>query len=172
MSEVSALIDSHVIEVADFPRPGILFKDLTPLFADGPAFRRVVDALIEAQPGFDVVAGIEARGFALAGAIAYATGAAMVVIRKAGKLPRAVLEESYALEYGEAALAVHADAFAGAGRVLIVDDVLATGGTLGAALSLVRRAGATVTGVAVVLELVGLGGRRRLDPQPTALLSG
>jgi len=169
---IEALIDAHTTAVADFPRPGISFQDLTPLFGDGPALRATVDALIDTARGtdFDVVAGIEARGFVLAGAIAYATGVAMVPVRKAGKLPRAAYEEPYALEYGEAALQVHTDAFAGASRVLLVDDVLATGGTIAAALALVARAGGTVAGVAVILELTALAGRRRLAPQPVAAL--
>lgn len=176
MDEIAELVRAHITDVADFPQPGIAFKDLAPLFADGPALRRVVDALVEPRhtPGFDVVAGIEARGFVLGGAIAYATGAAMVLVRKAGKLPRATLEESYELEYGEATLQVQADAFAATAgsRVLVVDDVLATGGTIGATLALLHRAGATVAGVAVILELGALGGRPRLAPERVrALLS-
>lgn len=170
-AEVGDLVKAHTRDVPDFPLPGILFKDLTPLFADGAALTLVVDALVsgQAHAGFDVVAGIEARGFVLAGAIAYATGVGMLPVRKAGKLPRAVLTESYLLEYGEATLEVHADAFSGA-RVLVVDDVLATGGTVAATLRLVERAGGRVSGIAVVLELAGLGGRARLAPWPVNAL--
>ncbi|MDP9240627.1 MAG: adenine phosphoribosyltransferase, partial [Actinomycetota bacterium] len=129
-------------------------------------------ALIAGQDGaaFDIVAGVEARGFVLAGAIAYAAGVGMLPIRKAGKLPRAALAESYALEYGEATLEVHADALGTAARVLVVDDVLATGGTIAATLKLVERAGGQVSGIAVVLEIAGLGGRARLAPWPVAAL--
>ena len=170
--DIAELVAAHILDVPDFPQPGILFKDLTPLFADGAALRRVVDGIIERQGAatFDMVAGIEARGFVLAGAISYATGAGMVPIRKVGKLPRAALSASYALEYGQATLEVHADAFVTGSRVLVVDDVLATGGTIEATLDLVERAGATVAGVAVVLELGFLGGRERLAPRAVAAL--
>jgi adenine phosphoribosyltransferase len=173
---ISTFVADHIRDVPDFPRPGILFKDLTPLFADGAALRRVIDALVadQAGAGFDLVAGIEARGFVLAGGIAYAAGVGMLAIRKAGKLPRTALAESYALEYGEATLEVHADAITGGvltdARVLVVDDVLATGGTLAATLTLVERAGGRVSGIGVVLELAGLGGRERLAPWPVAAL--
>ncbi len=169
-------VAGSIRDVPDFPRPGILFKDLTPLFADAPALRRVIDALIEAQGAarFDLVAGIEARGFVLAGGIAYAAGVGMLPIRKAGKLPRAVLAESYALEYGQGTLEVHADAFAAGtlteARVLVVDDVLATGGTIAAALKLIERAGGQVSGIGVVLEIAALGGRQRLAPWSIAAL--
>ncbi|BCB89008.1 hypothetical protein Psuf_063210 [Phytohabitans suffuscus] len=129
MADLAELVASHIVDVPDFPKPGILFKDLTPLFSDGPAFREVVDGIV-AQYGaasFDVVAGIEARGFVIAAAIAYATGVGVVPVRKAGKLPRAVHSSSYELEYGEAVLEVHTDAFRPGERVLVVDDVLATG---------------------------------------------
>ncbi|PZS35956.1 MAG: adenine phosphoribosyltransferase [Pseudonocardiales bacterium] len=171
-ADAATLVAAHIGDVPDFPLPGILFKDLTPLFADGAALRQVVDALIAGQDGagFDVVAGIEARGFVLAGAIAYATGVGMVPVRKAGKLPREALAESYALEYGEATLEVHAEGPMAGARVLVVDDVLATGGTVAATLRLVERAGGQVSGIAVVLELAGLGGRARLAPWPVAAL--
>ena len=118
-----------------------------------------------APDSFDVVAGVEARGFVVAAAIAYATGTGVVPVRKAGKLPRTAYAASYALEYGEATLEVHEDAFAGRQRVLVVDDVLATGGTAGAALELVERAGGTVAGFTVLLELAFLQGRERLAPR-------
>lgn len=170
--DISELVAAHVIDVADFPLPGVLFKDLTPLFADGAALCRVVDALVGRQVAstFDVVAGIEARGFVLAGAIAYATGAGMVPVRKAGKLPRPALSQTYDLEYGSATLQVHADAFAPGARVFLVDDVLATGGTIEATARLIERAGAAVAGVAVVLELEFLAGRERLAPLPVEAL--
>jgi adenine phosphoribosyltransferase len=169
---VSALVADHVRTVPDFPRPGILFRDLTPLFADGPAFRAVVDAIVARHGAFDEVAGIEARGFLLAAAIGYATGAGVVPIRKAGKLPGETLTVDYALEYGTATLEVHADAFTPGARVLLVDDVLATGGTAAAAAALVERAGASVVGLSVLMELDGLGGRAVLgDREVDALLT-
>jgi len=166
IERAGAFVSGYIRDVPDFPQPGVLFKDLTPLFADGPALRRVVDWFVGRQGigGFDVVVGIEARGFVLGGGVAYAAGVGMVPVRKAGKLPRTALSQSYALEYGEATLEVHADSFPVGSRVLVVDDVLATGGTIAAALALIGRAGATVAGVAVVLELGLLGGRDRLAP--------
>ncbi|WP_236718240.1 adenine phosphoribosyltransferase [Actinoplanes sp. TFC3] len=166
MTDIAELVASRTVDVPDFPRPGIMFKDLSPLFADGQVFRQVIDAIIahHGEDSFDVVAGIEARGFIMASAIAYATGKGTVPIRKAGKLPRKVYSASYALEYGEATLEVHQDAFPTGQRVLLVDDVLATGGTAGAALNLVEQAGGAVAGFTVLLELGFLGGRERLKP--------
>jgi len=165
--EVAALVASRVLDVADFPKPGIVFKDLMPLFADGPVFRQVIDGIVarHGADSFDVVAGVEARGFLIAAAIAYATGKGVVPVRKAGKLPRRTHAVSYALEYGEATLEVHEDAFVAGQRVLVVDDVLATGGTAAAALDLVERAGGTVSGFTVLLELGFLGGREGLAPR-------
>ena len=164
--EISELVASRVLDVPDFPKPGILFKDLMPLFADGPAFAAAVDAIVaeHGADSFDVVAGIEARGFVIAAAVAYATGKGVVPVRKAGKLPRATVAATYALEYGEATIEVHADAFVAGERVLVVDDVLATGGTAAATLELVERAGGTVSGFSVLLELAFLKGRERLNP--------
>ncbi|WP_018350143.1 adenine phosphoribosyltransferase [Longispora albida] len=170
--EVARLVASRVADVPDFPKPGILFKDLSPLFGDGPLFRAVVDEIIayHGAGSFDVVAGIEARGFVLAAAIAYATERGVVPIRKAGKLPRAVHSAAYDLEYGQATLEVHTDALVEGSRVLVVDDVLATGGTAGAALDLITRAGGVVSGFSVVLELGFLDGRERLAPRPVHAL--
>jgi adenine phosphoribosyltransferase len=170
--EISELVASRVMDVPDFPKPGILFKDLMPLFADGPAFAAVIDAIIAEQGAgsFDVVAGIEARGFVIAAAVAYATGKGVVPVRKAGKLPRATVAATYALEYGEATLEVHADAFLAGERVLVVDDVLATGGTAEATLGLVERAGGVVSGFSVLLELSFLSGRQRIAPRPVHAL--
>lgn len=167
MTDLAKLVASHVVDVPDFPKPGILFKDLTPLFADGPAFRGVVDGIVDhyGRESFDVVAGIEARGFLLAAGIAYAAGVGAVPVRKAGKLPRETYTASYELEYGEAALEVHRDAFPAGQRVLVVDDVLATGGTAATTLDLVERAGGVVTGFTVLLELSFLPGRERLAPR-------
>jgi adenine phosphoribosyltransferase len=170
--EAARLVAERVVDVPDFPQPGVVFKDLTPLFADGPAFRRVVDGIVEryGRDGFDVVVGIEARGFVIAAAVAYAVQVGVVPVRKAGKLPRSVHAASYALEYGEATLEVHEDAFPSGQRVLVVDDVLATGGTAEATLALVERAGGTVAGFTVLLELEFLGGRQRLRGRPVHAL--
>ncbi|MFG1948987.1 adenine phosphoribosyltransferase [Nonomuraea sp. NPDC048826] len=161
MSDLSTTILEHIRDVPDYPKPGVMFKDITPLLADHTAFRAVVDGLAE---GFeaDKIVGIEARGFILAAPVAYQEGAGFVPVRKKGKLPAAVLEESYDLEYGSATIEVHDDAFSPGDRVLIVDDVLATGGTAAASVELVRRAGAEVVGVSVLMELAFLKGRERL----------
>lgn len=162
--DAEKIISERVLDVPDFPQPGVLFKDLTPLFADGEAFGQVIDSIVEhyGRGSFDVVVGIEARGFVIASAVAYAARVGVVAVRKAGKLPRETLTASYALEYGEATLEVHADAFVAGERVLVVDDVLATGGTAEATLDLVERAGGTVVGLTVLLELAFLHGRERL----------
>lgn len=151
-------------EIPDFPSPGILFRDLTPLLADSGAFRLTVDRL-EAlarprQP--DLIAAIEARGFVFGGALALRLGLGFVPIRKPGKLPWKTLAESYTLEYGEGKLEIHNDAIGSGRRVLIVDDLLATGGTAAAAARLVTRAGGQTAGVLFVVELADLGGRSRL----------
>ena len=169
---VAELVASHIIDVPDFPKAGIVFKDLSPLFADGVAFRQVVDAIADHPGGFDLVAGIEARGFLLAAGVSYATGVGLVPVRKAGKLPRTTHAESYDLEYGTATLEIQTDAFLPGHRVLIVDDVLATGGTAAATVALVQRCGAEVAGVTFLLELGFLDGRSRLAGQAVrALLS-
>ncbi|HEU4424999.1 MAG TPA: adenine phosphoribosyltransferase [Pilimelia sp.] len=170
--ETARLIASRVVDVPDFPQPGILFKDLTPLFADGQVFRKVIDSIVayHTPESFDVVVGIEARGFVVAAAIAYAAGVGVVPVRKAGKLPRAALSASYDLEYGQATLEVHEDAFDRGQRVLVVDDVLATGGTAEATLGLIEQAGGVVTNFTVLLELAFLRGRERLAGRPVHAL--
>jgi adenine phosphoribosyltransferase len=164
---VAELVASRIVDVPDFPKPGVVFKDLMPLFADGAAFASIIDTIIEhhGRPTFDVVAGIEARGFVIAAAVAYASGVGVVPVRKAGKLPRRALSATYALEYGEATLEVHTDAFTAGQRVLVVDDVLATGGTAGATLGLIEQAGGTVVGFSVLIELEFLGARAKLAPR-------
>jgi adenine phosphoribosyltransferase len=166
LGDVASLIRARIRDVPDYPKPGIVFKDITPLLADPAAFEATVAALGEpwqgATPSVDKVVGIEARGFILAAPVALALGAGFVPVRKAGKLPSEVLSRSYALEYGEATLEVHRDAFVAGERVLVVDDVLATGGTVEATTGLVREAGAEVVGVSVLLELAFLSGRARL----------
>jgi len=165
--QVARLVAGRVMDVPDFPKPGVVFKDLMPLFADGAAFTAAVDAIVahHGRTGFDIVAGMEARGFVIAAAVAYATSAGVVPVRKAGKLPRRTLSATYALEYGEATLEIHADAFTAGQRVLLVDDVLATGGTAAATLGLIERGGGEVVGFSVILELEFLGGRARLQPR-------
>ena len=165
------LLDTHTRVIPDFPEPGILFRDLTPVFADAAAFASVIDALTAPfEGGYDIVAGVEARGFALAAGVAARSGHGLLLIRKAGKLPGETLRESYALEYGEAVLEVHTDQLPAGSRVLLVDDVLATGGTLAASQRLIERAGWVLTGTAVVLELDGLGGREKLAPRDVVAL--
>ena len=166
-----------VVDVADFPQPGVVFKDITPLLDDHRGFTAVVQALADAGRDdsgatvVDKVLGMEARGFILAAPVALALGAGFVPVRKAGKLPRDTHAVSYALEYGEATLELHHDAVAPGERVLIVDDVLATGGTVGATIELARRCGAEVVGVAVLMELSFLPGRDALGGVPlTALM--
>lgn len=156
-----ARLAAHIREVPDFPRPGVLFKDITPLLADGPAFAACIDAL--AQPWrdarIDAVCGIEARGFIFGAAVAHALGVGLVPLRKAGKLPAATCGVDFKLEYGSARLEVHVDALKPGARVLLIDDVLATGGTLAAGVALLHNLGADVAGAAVVVELEFLHGR-------------
>lgn len=158
------LIDSLTAVIEDFPQPGITFRDLTPVFADGDALRAVADALVAPWVGqIDAIAGVEARGFLLAAAAAYSVGLGVLVVRKPGKLPRDVISESYDLEYGSTSLEVQPADFPVGTRVLVVDDVLATGGTLAASTRLIERAGWLVAGVSVVLELEALDGRAALE---------
>lgn len=149
--------------IPDFPEVGIMFRDLTPVFADGPALHAVTQALVEPFRGqIDAVAGVEARGFLLSAAAAYELGIGTLLIRKPGKLPGTVLSRDYDLEYGSTALEVQPADLPVGSRVLLVDDVLATGGTLAAAASLIEEAGWIVAGISVVMELDGLGGRDKL----------
>jgi len=164
LSPEAALVDSLIASIPDFPTRGITFRDLTPVFADGPALRALASAITAPFEGrFDYLGGLEARGFLIAGAASILSGAGVLSVRKAGKLPRAVLSQEYALEYGSSALEVHVDQLPPGSRVLIVDDVLATGGTALAAANLIERAGWHVAGFAVALELDGLGGRAKLE---------
>jgi adenine phosphoribosyltransferase len=158
-------IAARVRVVPDFPKPGILFRDLTPLLADGAAFQATTAALAERAGDYDLIAGIEARGFLFGAALAQLTGQGLVIVRKPGKLPSAVIGHDYALEYGSDRLELHADAVPAGARVLLVDDVLATGGTAEAAVSLVRKAGGLVSRALFVLELDGLPGAARLAAQ-------
>ncbi|MFD7286384.1 adenine phosphoribosyltransferase [Streptomyces sp. NPDC059863] len=160
------LLLSRIRDVADYPEPGVVFKDITPLLADPKAFTALTDALAElcARHGATKIVGLEARGFILAAPVAVRAGLGFIPVRKAGKLPGATLSQAYELEYGSAEIEVHAEDLDQDDRVLVIDDVLATGGTAEASLELVRRAGAEVVGVAVLMELGFLGGRARLEP--------
>ncbi|MFE3830492.1 adenine phosphoribosyltransferase [Streptomyces sp. NPDC059092] len=160
------LLLSRIRDVADYPKPGVVFKDITPLLADPKAFTALTDALADlcVRFGATKIVGLEARGFILAAPVAVRAGVGFIPVRKAGKLPGATLSQSYDLEYGSAEIEVHAEDLDHGDRVLVIDDVLATGGTAEASLELVRRAGAEVVGVAVLMELGFLGGRERLVP--------
>jgi adenine phosphoribosyltransferase len=163
--QVAAVIDELTRVVPDFPEPGVVFRDLTPVLADDRGFAVVTDALARIVEGADLIAGIDARGFLLGGAVAHRLGVGVLAIRKGGKLPPPVHSRSYTLEYGTATLEIPASGIELNGRrVAIVDDVLATGGTVAAARDLLGVAGALVTEAAVVMELTALGGRERLNP--------
>ena len=168
--ELTRLITTLVRDVPDYPQAGVVFKDITPLLADGKAFAAVIEALAETYGPVDKVAGIEARGFIFAAPVACRLGAGFVPIRKKGKLPGVTFAQEYDLEYGTATIEVLTDAFTPDERVLVIDDVLATGGTARATADLVRRAGAQVTGLAVLLELSFLNGRARLADLPVSAL--
>lgn len=154
----------HLRDVPDFPEPGVVFKDITPLLGDAAGFRRAVDELADPWVGQGIthVVGVEARGFLFAAPVAYRLGAGCVPLRKPGKLPAETVEHTYELEYGTDTLAAHVDAVPAHARVLVVDDVLATGGTAAAACALVRELDAEVAGCAFLLELAFLAGRDRL----------
>jgi adenine phosphoribosyltransferase len=178
LADAQSALDRLIVDVPDYPQPGVVFKDITPLLADHDGFTAVVEGLAAAGRGadgetvVDKVVGMEARGFILAAPVALALGAGFVPVRKAGKLPRETHAVSYSLEYGEATLELHRDGVRPGERVLLVDDVLATGGTVAATRELVERCGATVVGVAVLMELSFLPGRDALGDVPlTSLLT-
>lgn len=158
-------IADYIRTIPDFPHEGILFRDVTTLFADPRGFRLAVDQLLAPFVGqkIDVVAGLEARGFILGGAVAHQLSLGFVPIRKAGKLPGATISQDYELEYGAATMEVHDDALSAGDNVLLVDDLLATGGTAQAGISLIERLGAKIAGAAFVIDLPELGGRARLE---------
>lgn len=161
---------SLVRDVPDFPTPGILFRDITPLLADAEAYRSATSALAAPYIGITTVVAIESRGFIFGGPVALALGAGLVPVRKQGRLPRKTEQESYSLEYGANVVEIHEDAIVPGQRVLIVDDLLATGGTVRAAARLVERLGGTVAGVAVLAELAALEGRKHLADYPVTSL--
>lgn len=157
------LISGLIRDVPDFPKPGVVFKDITPLLSHPEGFRASIDELMDTAPaGIDVVVGMEARGFIFAAPVALRLGAGFVPVRKPGKLPGSVASQTFALEYGHETLTVHTDSMVPGARVLIIDDVLATGGTMGATAELLKKLGARVVHAAVVIELGFLDGRRQL----------
>ena len=167
-------LSAYIREIADFPEPGIMFRDITPLLGNACALKAAVDRLLEQceplQP--DVIVSVEARGFLLASPLAYRMGKPLVPVRKPGKLPHETYDASYELEYGTDTLEIHSDAIGPAQRALIVDDLLATGGTVAATAELVRKCGASVAGYAFLIELADLNGRQRLcDEEVVALIT-
>lgn len=155
-------------DIPDFPKPGIVFKDITPILQDPGAYRAFIDLLIDEYKDkrLDAIVAVDARGFLFGGALAYALGVGLVPVRKKGKLPFSTHAISYELEYGEATLEIHADALSAGDRILIIDDLLATGGTVEATIKLCEELGADVVGCAFLLELSFLGGRNRLGDIP------
>lgn len=173
-AEQTAWLKERIRGIPDYPQPGILFRDITPLLQDAAALRLVLDVFAARYrgAGIDQIVGIESRGFIFGTPLAYMLGTGFVPVRKKGKLPSTTIEQEYALEYGAATLEVHTDAVRPGQRVLIVDDLLATGGTTEGTVKLMRRLGAQVVGLAFLIELLALGGRQRLPDQDVfAILS-
>jgi adenine phosphoribosyltransferase len=160
--DIAATLRRLIRDVPDYPQPGVMFKDITPLLADAVAFAAAIDAMAAGSDAIDKVVGIEARGFILAAPVACRLGVGFVPVRKKGKLPGATYSETYELEYGTATVEVHEDAFRPGERVLMIDDVLATGGTAAATAQLIRRSGAEVASLNVLIELGFLGARGKL----------
>jgi adenine phosphoribosyltransferase len=165
MKTPAKTVRDYIRTIPDFPHEGIMFRDVTTLFANPRGFRMAVDQLLHPYAGedIDVVVGLEARGFILGGAIAHQLGKGFVPIRKKGKLPGATIEQSYTLEYGEAVMEIHSDAIEAGAKVLVVDDLLATGGTAAAGIKLLEKLGGNVVGCAFVIDLPELGGRAKLE---------
>ncbi|MEY2569470.1 MAG: adenine phosphoribosyltransferase [Actinomycetota bacterium] len=165
MGADAAWLKEHIRDIPDFPKPGVVFKDITPLLSDRKAFTATVEALSDrfVDRGVDKVLGIEARGFIFAAPIAYRLGAGFVPVRKAGKLPWEIEKQEYELEYGTDLLEIHKDAVAPGERALVIDDVMATGGTAAATIRLVEALGGSIVGLGFVIELAFLGGRARLE---------
>jgi len=158
-------VKDYIRTIVDFPHEGILFRDVTTLFADARGFRMAVDQMLHPYAGqrIDKVVGLEARGFILGGAIAHQLGCGFVPVRKKGKLPAATISQAYTLEYGEAVVELHDDAISAGETVLVVDDLLATGGTAEAGIKLIERLGGRIVGCAFIIDLPDLGGRKRLE---------
>ena len=166
-------LDAHISKTADFPKPGIVFYDFSPAMEDGAVLKAMIDALCEISAPLapDLIAGIDARGFLFATPLALAMGCGAVMVRKAGKLPGDVIEQSYALEYGEACLSLQTSRQIKGKRILLVDDLLATGGTLCASVDLITKAGGMIAGTACLIELTGLKGRDRLARKDCPVVS-
>lgn len=163
IEDLGALIQSNIREIPDYPEPGVLFRDITPLLANGPAFATVIHTIARHyKDSVDAIVGLESRGFILAAPLAVELGVGMITVRKAGKLPPPVIGKDYALEYGVARMEVNPGLVVAGQRTLVVDDVLATGGTAQAGIDLIEGSGGTVMGLVMLMELVGLGGRERL----------
>jgi adenine phosphoribosyltransferase len=164
MGQGAEWLKEHIRDIPDFPKPGVVFKDITPLLSDQKAFVATIDALAECFEAskVDKVLGIEARGFIIAAPIAYRLGAGFVPVRKAGKLPFEIEKQEYELEYGSDLLEIHRDAVAPGERALLIDDVMATGGTAAATIRLVEKLGGSIVGLGFVIELAFLGGRAKL----------
>lgn len=158
-------LEDFIRTIPDYPKPGIMFRDVTTLFSDARGFRMAVDALVQlhVDSDIDMIAGVEARGFILGGAVAHQLGKGFLPVRKKGKLPHETLSEEYDLEYGTDAVEIHKDGISEGARVLVIDDLIATGGTAEAAVKLINRAGGIVVGSTFVIELPDLGGRARLE---------
>ena len=165
MTKSTKTVKDYIRTIVDFPHEGIMFRDVTTLFADARGFRMAIDQLLHPYAGvrFDKVVGLEARGFILGGAIAHQLSVGFVPVRKKGKLPGAVISEEYTLEYGEAVVEIHDDAIQPGEKILLVDDLLATGGTAEAGLKLIERLGGEVIGCAFIIDLPELGGRKKLE---------
>lgn len=168
MTELQQRLAATIRDIADFPKPGIIFKDITPILQDAGLFKAVVDAICDrwADDRPDAIAAVDARGFIFGGAVAYQLGCGFIPLRKKGKLPWETVTESYTLEYGSNTIEMHADAVKPGERVLLVDDLLATGGTAVASVKLLRRRGAVVSGFEFLVELCFLNGRARLQDVP------
>lgn len=172
MRDISASLQAGIRDIPDFPKPGILFRDITPLLGDPGLFREAIGefARICRDAGAARIAGIDARGFLFGATVAYELGLGFVPIRKKGKLPFQTICQSYDLEYGSAEIEIHTDAFRPGERVALIDDLLATGGTAGAAIQLIQNAGAEVVAAAFLIELAGLGGRAVLGQVPVSTI--
>lgn len=166
-------IRDRIRTIPDYPKPGIQFRDVTTLWGDARGFRTAIDLMVQPYAGvrIDKVAGIEARGFVLGGAVAHQLSTGFVPVRKKGKLPGATIAEEYELEYGTDTVEIHDDAIRNGENVLVVDDLLATGGTMAAAVNLIRRAGGTVVGCCFIVDLPDLGGRERLQNMGLSIMT-
>lgn len=173
VSDMDSLLRSKIRDIPDFPKPGIVFKDITPILADHSTFKKVIDTFADrySKKDINVVVGIESRGFLFGAPLAYRIGASHVIVRKKGKLPYKTIESSYDLEYGSATIEMHVDSIKKGDRVVVIDDLLATGGTAAATCNLVEKQGGHVVECAFVVELAFLKGRERLKSDVLSLIS-